>query len=403
MTVLKDYEAFAGWHYETGSVHNVLAYQNVTVPQTGKVFSEALLLGLSGGIAFGYFTFEYKGQLPYVALLTRNTFDPVETLFNRLAAPRDVRRTLSAEKGMKNLLDVLEAGQPALVWVDVFSLPYRLLPSDSQMWSMQPIVVFGVDEGEVLIADCSNKPFRVSLDDFEKARARTKKNRFKLIALDSPNLDALPVAVEEGIRQCLALFLDAPPKGKKDNFGLAALEYWAKMLVNTRNKRSWERVFPAGAPLFSALAGRVGQPGGFDWLTFLGAADGAERGVYADFLDEAGLILAKSDLSEVASKFRVSAGCWRDLAVAMLPDEVPLLKEVRDLKVQKHELYVEEGMNALGEIKSINLRLNGLGKQAAEDFPVSDVIAFREGLSEHVLKILEVEKEAVMCLKEIIE
>ncbi|HET6595505.1 MAG TPA: hypothetical protein VFG81_07770 [Anaerolineales bacterium] len=54
-----------GRHSETGSIHNALALQGVRAPHTGKPYSEALLLGVSGGIAFGYFTFEYKGYLPH--------------------------------------------------------------------------------------------------------------------------------------------------------------------------------------------------------------------------------------------------------------------------------------------------------------------------------------------------
>ena len=49
------------------------ALQGVKAPHTGKSYSEALLLGVRGGIAFGYFTFEYKGYLAHVALLRRTT------------------------------------------------------------------------------------------------------------------------------------------------------------------------------------------------------------------------------------------------------------------------------------------------------------------------------------------
>ena len=64
---------FTGRHWETGSIHNALAMQGIKAPHTGKPYSEAFLLGVSGGIAFGYFLFEYKGYLPHLALLTRNT------------------------------------------------------------------------------------------------------------------------------------------------------------------------------------------------------------------------------------------------------------------------------------------------------------------------------------------
>jgi butirosin biosynthesis protein H-like len=117
MTVLPNYHHFDGLGYEIGAIRNILAYQGIPAPHTGQPLSNSLLLGVSGGIAVGYFLFEYKGYLPHIALLTRNTFDPLETLFERLAIPREVLQTSKPETALKNLMNVLESGHPALVWV----------------------------------------------------------------------------------------------------------------------------------------------------------------------------------------------------------------------------------------------------------------------------------------------
>ncbi|MBN1449981.1 MAG: hypothetical protein JW963_03125 [Anaerolineales bacterium] len=55
MNIKSSFGKFNGRHWETGSVHNALALQGVVAPHTGQPFSEALLLGVSGGITFGYF------------------------------------------------------------------------------------------------------------------------------------------------------------------------------------------------------------------------------------------------------------------------------------------------------------------------------------------------------------
>lgn len=94
---MKTKTKFNGRHWETGSIHNVLAMQGVKAPHTGQPYSEALLLGISGGIAFGYFTFEYKDYLPHVAMLTRNTFSPFTTMLERLGIAQDVQETGRAE------------------------------------------------------------------------------------------------------------------------------------------------------------------------------------------------------------------------------------------------------------------------------------------------------------------
>jgi hypothetical protein len=75
-----------GRHYETGTLRNAWALRGARAPHTGQPYSEALLLGVSGGITFGYFTFAYTGELPHMALLTRNTFDAFDTIRARVSA-----------------------------------------------------------------------------------------------------------------------------------------------------------------------------------------------------------------------------------------------------------------------------------------------------------------------------
>ncbi len=399
MPVLKNYHHFDGRHRETGPIRNVLAYQGQKAPHNGQPISEALLMGISGGITVGYFLFEYKGYLPHIALLTRNTFDPLDTLLERLALPREVLQTSKPETAMKNLLDVLESGHPALVWVDLFSLPYNLL-DPQQMWAMIPVVVYGVEGDTVYIADRAQQPLTISVDELMKARGRVKDDKYRVMDLDTPDMDKLPAAVLKGIWQCISLYTDAPPKGKRDNFGLAALQHWADMLVNTRNKHSWERYFPVGSRMYNALAGHVGQPGLFDWIMIWGGSDGAERAVYADFLDEAALILNKPDLKAASELFRQSAQVWNAFALDVLPDDIPLLKETRELKLRKQTLF-QAAQSNIEERRAINSRLKQLKEAAATDFVMrnTEYKAFREKLRAHVLNIYAIEKSAVEAMQ----
>ena len=165
MPTLDNYTQFIGRHWETGSVANVLAYQNE------GTLSEAMLMGISGGAAFGYFVFDYKDTDPHVALLSRNTFDPLDTLLERLAIPQDIYQTQIAGKAERNLIEVLERGRPAIVWADMFGLPYNALTPGAQMWSMMPIVVYGVEGELVHIADRASTALTVSVEELARARA----------------------------------------------------------------------------------------------------------------------------------------------------------------------------------------------------------------------------------------
>jgi hypothetical protein len=403
MPILTGYSQFNGRHPETGSVHNMLAYQGIRAPHTGQPYTEAFLLGVSGGITFGYFTFDYEGYDPILSLLIRNTFDPLQTMLERLGISQNVKQTSQAAAGEKNLSEALANGRPALVWADLFSLPYNALPAEDKWWDMQPAVVFGLENGTAYLADRSGQPLEVPAGVLMAARARVKKDKFRVVTLDPPDERKLPAAVQQGIWQCIQLYTEKPPKGTRDNFGFAALQKWAGMLTNTRNPQSWERFFSPGPRMFSALAGNAYLPGAYGWIAHWGARPDADRSTYADFLDEAAVVLNKPGLSEAGERFRESGRLWQDLAAALLPEDVPLLAEARRLKDRRHRLFLEQGGSAEQEIRETNARLMELREEARESFPLQadEAARFRAGLAERILRIQDKEKEAIETLRSI--
>jgi hypothetical protein len=390
-----------GRHWETGSIHNALALQGVKAPHTGEPYSEVLLLGVSGGIAFGYFTFEYKGYLPHVALLTRNTFNPFQTILERLGIAQDIQQTIKAETAEKNLRDALESGLYPMLWADQFSLPYNCLPADEPMWGMMPILALETDGKSVTVADRSSQPLHLSMAELTKARGRVKDDKYRLITLDAPQTTKLAGAVHKGICQAISLFTEEPPRGGRQNFGFAAYDKLAELLVNKRNKQSWERFFAPGVRMYHALAGSPVQPGAYHWINTWGSADGADRGLYADFLLEAAQILNKPSLKDAAGKFRESHALWLAFANSLLPDDVPLLGESKMLIQKKHDLFIDQGEAALPEIKQINSQLNEILSQSEKEFPLSNVKAadLRTNVRDILLKISAVEHRAVDLLQ----
>ena len=398
---MKTKTQLSGRHWETGSIHNALALQGIKAPHTGKPYSEALLLGVSGGIAFGYFTFEYKGYLPHVALLTRNTFNPFPTMLERLGIAQDVQQTNKAETAEKNLQHTLESGLYPILWADQFSLPYNCLPADEPMWGMMPILALETDSKSVTVADRSSQPLHLSMEELTRARGRVKDDKYRLITLDAPQTAKLASAVHKGICQTISLFTEQPPRGGRQNFGFAAYDKLAELLVNQRNKQSWERFFAPGIRMYHALAGSPVQPGAYQWINTWGSADGADRGLYADFLLEAAQLLKRPALNEAAEKFGKSYELWLTFADALLPDDVQLLGESKKLIQEKHDLFVKKGESALPEIKQINTRLNDLLAESKNEFTLSKAQAaeFRANLREILLQIKTVEQQAVDLLQ----
>ncbi len=212
-------------------------------------------------------------------------------------------QTSSADTAEKNLLDVLENGQPAIVWASVPSLPYSTQAFSDFDYYLLPILVYGHTNGTAYIVDRAGVPFTATVEQLAEAQSKVKKYKHRMMTVDAPDASKLETAVTRGIWQTISLYTEAPPKGSKNNFGLNAYQQWAKMLTNTRNKNNWERFFPAGSALYSALTW------GYMWIIDWGAGEGFERNLYADFLDEAAVTCTSHRAKRRSESRRVSG--WR--------------------------------------------------------------------------------------------
>ncbi|MBX3055145.1 MAG: DUF4872 domain-containing protein [Anaerolineae bacterium] len=397
MPILKNYTQFNGRHWETGTVRNYFDYIGVKAPHTARPYSEALLMGISGGVAMGYFSFAYEGYDPHARILTRSTFAPFDTMLSRLGVVQNVQQTNKPEKGVANLVAALEEGLPAIVWADMWSLPYNALSYDDGMWAMFPILVYGYDEtaDQVCIADRAHVPLTITTAELAAARGRVKKDKSRLMTLEPPLPEKLPSAVQLGIWDCLKLFTEKPPKGSRNNFGLQAYRWWAELLTKSTARLSWEKEFPAGRKMLSGLTNAFGD------INIFGKQGHAERDVYADFLEEAAVLLHKPALTEAAAHFRRSATAWDALSLALLPDEVAPFKETRELMLRRRELFNTQGNGAVEEMKGIDGRLEVIMDEVARDFPLDarGVTAVRQNIADHMMHIHDIESEAIAALK----
>lgn len=398
MPTLTDYTQFDGLHWETGTVRNCLDYCGATAPHTGKPYSEALLMGISGGAVMGYFVFAYQGIDPHARVLTRNTFDPMETLLSRLGAEPNLRQTASAERAVGNLVETLESGTPAITWADALSLPYEPHTYEVEFPHMQPVVVYGYDEEAdlVSIADRSRVPLFATTGQLATARSKVKKMRHRVMTLALPDADRIPEAVRAGIGDSIQLFTEKPPKGARHNFGFAAYQRWADALRKPKMRGSWDKEFPPGRKMYAGLESVFSD-------THTYGKDGfAERDVFASFLDEAAQILDRPVLQEAGKQFRESGVAWRDLGEMLLPDSVPVWSEARKLMLENQRLFLEQGGEAVEAGRANADRLIAIRREMETEFPLSDeeVVHFREEIAEQVLRISAMEEPAVAAMKE---
>ncbi|MFN2198650.1 MAG: BtrH N-terminal domain-containing protein [Anaerolineales bacterium] len=399
MTVLLEYQQFQGLHWETGTVRNALDYMGVKAPHTGEAYSEAMLMGISGGAVMGYFSFAYEGYDPQCRILTRSTFDPMDTLLSRMGVIQHVFQTTNPEKAERNLERVLSDGFPAIVWADMFTLPYNALPEDDGMWAMLPILVYGIEHAanQVYIADRAHVPIHITADELADARGRVKKHKYKLITIGPPDEGKIISAVRLGIQNCLQLYTEKPLKGASHNFGLQAYEHWQKLLTRPKTRLSWAKEFPPGVKMYAGLTSA------FTDINTFGKQGNAERDVFANFLEEAALLLDLPDLKSVAVIFREAAQAWAQLSLALLSDDVDAFQRTRQLLLKRHQAFLHRGGTATHEMQAIDRELSSLRAEMGTKFPLNpaDVDTFRMRLAEHVAEVARIEARAVVKLKQI--
>jgi hypothetical protein len=200
------------------------------------------------------------------------------------------------------------------------------------MWAMQPVVVGeypdpgSADGGEVLFADRSQAVHRCRAEIFQEARGRIQKDRYQMITLEAPDPGRLPEAVRAGIQDAVLLFFEKPPKGSGNNFGYKALTRLSADVASIKGKSAWDKLMPDPR---MRLAGRMSalNYGHYFWKD--GSAD-ADRGLFADFLDQAAVILENDGIRSVAGQYRNIADKWQSLAELWLPRELPLCADAAD-------------------------------------------------------------------------
>jgi hypothetical protein len=397
--MLENYDHFDGLAWSTGYLHNALAYQGARAPHTGKPYSEALLMGINGGIAAGYFAFEYKGYDPHLHFLTRYPFNEQPgSVFERLDIPMQSRQTTDPEKGAANVINALVAGTPAVVWADVTTLYGKsTLPGvGPDAWLIMPVLVFGYEKNMVHIADRARVALTTDVAAFAASRTRIAKTRHRVMTIGQPKPDRLPGAIEAGVRDCIGIFTGTPPVGAKSSWGFEAYRKWMDLLVGSRNASSWAKQFAPGRRMYAGLVSA------YQYVEVWFTGGCGARHIYAEFLDEAAQILGKTGLREVAQRFRTCATHWQTFTRALLPDAVESFKETRDLLNRDYDLFLTQGNASRPEREQIAQRLAAIKEEVTARFPLTEHEAglMRAELREHIQHILDAEQEAFARLAE---
>jgi hypothetical protein len=286
-----EYQLLGGLHPDAHAIAGVLANRGLLHPGTGQPLSEAMVLGVGGGLGAGYILWEFKAHdLRSLVFGFRNSWQYPDRwarkTCQRLGVPAAVHETGSAGKADAELRAAVGQGVPAIAWADQQALGYRHLPAWLDGRGGPPVTVYAIDDaaGVALIDDRNRAPLRVPLDALAAARARVGSYKHRLVVLDAPAAELDAGGLRRAVRDGLAEQVEHLGR-RSDSFSLPAFRKWARLLTDRRNAKGWPTVFADRVSLFDACLSV------YEGLEPSGSGGGNLRGLYAEFLDEAAGLL----------------------------------------------------------------------------------------------------------------
>jgi hypothetical protein len=389
------YTQLGGILPETATLTNVLANQGFVSPHNGRPLSEAMVLGIAGGLGCGYILWEFeKYESAILVMGFHNKWNyPTEFMqkfCDRVGVTAEFLETGGTKTAVRQLDEALGDGRFPIAWVDQQTLPYFYMRAMYSGCFSHFVTVFGREGDHYLLDDRSQKPLAVNSASLSQARARigSYKNRLLLLHPNGREFD-LPAAVMAGLEDCVDYLSQssqtfAPPVYKK----------WARLMTDTNNKKGWPVVFKDKVGLYSTLRSL------YEGIELFGTAGGGLRSVYADFLDEAQDVVNLPRLQEAAEQYRQAAALWSAFAEAALPDSVQPLSETKKLLNQKYSHFLTEGNDSAAELSRISQKLEELEVVLNGRFPLndSDMHTLFADLQTHLEKIYAAEQKALDAL-----
>src|SRR4029453_5704908 len=116
-----EYLLLGGAHPDTHAIAGVLANRGLVAPHTGQPLSEAMVLGVGGGLGAGYILWEFKARDSRSLVLGfRNNWQYPDRwalkACARLGVPADLHETGSPRRAAEELAAAVGHGVPSIVW-----------------------------------------------------------------------------------------------------------------------------------------------------------------------------------------------------------------------------------------------------------------------------------------------
>jgi hypothetical protein len=364
MPPIPDYQT-GGVHPETASFTNILRAKGITAPHTDQPYSEAMILGISGGLGAGYILWEFKEHnIKVLVVAFKNrwqyTMQHYQTLADRLGLAIRLPETGSKKAALQSLTAATDSDNPVVAWVDRASMPYLQMPPAMIGHLGHLVGICGTEDGAYLIDDLAPRPYRVDAEVLEAARDRIPSFKNRLVIVEGRTADIpLPDAIMHALADCITNL-----GSDSESFSLPTIRKWARLITDGKNAKGWQKLFADRRGLFSTLISL------FEAIALSGAPGGL-RGLYADFLREASPIVQKPALVETAAQYDALAVLWDALADEALPDAVPLFADTKRLLRERHAI-LKQGGDAWRTTEPLTQQLRAHRSEGNLNLPLND-------------------------------
>ncbi len=314
---IKGFHPYQTHHCVTGSMRNMYEFNRYPI-------LEEVLFGIGAGIGFGYL--EIKGTIPFLGgrgNVGRPGEDGLEiTAAKRTGVEAHRYTTTSINKAESRLLELLHAGSPVMLYVDMGFLPYFNLPPDTH-FGAHMVVIAGYDpeSAQVLIADRDGLLHPVQLSVLGEARhSKFKPFPPKNAWFELDFLHAHPLKTEDVKR---AIF---EASEKMVNPPISSL--------GVKGIYKAARRVPIWCEFLDSASLRLAAMNGFIYIDATGGTGGGLfRTMYSRFLHEAVSYTGMDALEEISRQFKNIGDRWQEIAFSFkeaAQSETPgdILKEI---------------------------------------------------------------------------
>ncbi|MBI9076978.1 MAG: BtrH N-terminal domain-containing protein [Desulfatibacillum sp.] len=306
-----------GRHCASSGLRNLAAHH-------GLGWTEAMCFGLGAGLGVWYI----KSKSPSRMIHVRSA-DLEEQFFIRINAPLPWNKYETPEQSQKDLMNILDAGHPAIIQTDIFHLPYY---QSSTHFPGHVITAWGYDlEKQVFLVTDTERPDLIEVAFEDIAKARFCGDAFFNVKGNcmAPESMTPPPDMAKAIREAIIFNSRVIMDPAWPVQGVAGLNMFIKELDLWAGFADWQWAFRFAYQVFEKR----------------GTGGGGFRLMYLDFLEEALAYLPEVGNLGLPQLMGECAQAWTALASALKDaseKEEPEISEIRvclDKLIQTETAY----------------------------------------------------------------